>query len=141
MKNKLVLLFTFFASQFCLSQGADTVQVRSQKDSVLQAFVYADQMPEYRGGQTALQKDIAKNVNYPKKARMNSIEGKCFVRFVVNANGSIGKTEILKGVPNCPECDAAAVKAIKSLKKFIPGKNNGKPVPVWFQLPINFRLK
>lgn len=93
-------------------------------------------MPTYPGGTQGLLADIAKNLKYPKSARRNEIQGIVVVRFVVLEDGKIGEVIIQKGLD--PECDDAAKQAIKKLKRFTPGKQQGKPVKVWFYCPIRF---
>lgn len=103
-------------------------------------FVYVTRMPEFPGGLKALYEYIGRNIVYPESAKEAGIEGKCYMRFVVTAEGKIGKIEIQKGVPGCPECDAEVKRVTKTLPEFAPGENNGEKVPVWFQLPVNFTL-
>ncbi|MBC7864890.1 MAG: energy transducer TonB [Bacteroidia bacterium] len=104
-------------------------------------YFYVDERPDFKEGWNGLYKFIALHLNYPKRAKKEKIQGKCFVKFVVNANGTIGKIEIINGVSGCSECDAEVIKVVKKLPKFTPGKVNGKAVPVWFQMPISFNLQ
>lgn len=101
-------------------------------------FVYVPEMPEYEGGTAALDKYISENNTLKDSTKTNGKKGKTFVRFVVNSDGTIGKVEIQRGVPGCPECDKEAVRLVKSFPLFKPGKNNGVPVNVWFYKPIPF---
>jgi periplasmic protein TonB len=118
-----------------------TTQTVVEEKKEPEIFVYVSEMPEFPGGTGALYKFISNNINYPETAKEAGISGKCFLRFVVGADGKVGKVEINRGVPGCPECDREATRVVKLLPEFKPGKNNGQSVPVWFQLPINFTLK
>jgi periplasmic protein TonB len=120
--------------------ATNTVVVVEEKKEI-EPFVYVSEMPEFPGGLQALYKYLGTNINYPETAREANITGKCFLRFIVTAEGKVGKIEIQKGVPGCPECDKEAVRVVRTLPEFKAGKNNGQAVPVWFQLPINFTLK
>lgn len=102
------------------------------------AFVIVEEMPFFPGGDTELLGYIAKNIKYPRKAREQNIEGRVFLRFVVDVEGNAIRPEILRGVD--PLLDAEAVRVVSSIKGFVPGKQNGNPVEVYYQLPINFAL-
>jgi protein TonB len=101
--------------------------------------VIVEEMPEYPGGKTALLKFVGDNLNYPEEAQKNNIEGKVFLKFVVNVNGLVDRVEIIKGVD--PLLDSEAVRVVKILPRFTPGKQGGVPVPVWYVLPINFKIQ
>jgi periplasmic protein TonB len=146
MKLLYFFLITLSTINGLIAQTGDTTITTPDngiptKDKEEKPFVFVAEMPEYKGGTKALMKFIGKNVRYPEQARKAGIEGKGFYKFVVMKNGKVDKVEVVKGVPGCPECDAEAVRVIKKLRKFKPGKNDGKPVAVWFQLPLNFILK
>jgi protein TonB len=102
-------------------------------------FVVVEEMPMYPGGDTELLKYIGANTNYPEVAKENNIQGKVIVRFCVTAKGGVSQVSILKGVD--PELDAEAIRVVNTLPAFKPGKQGGKPVPVWYMVPITFTLK
>ncbi len=102
-------------------------------------FVVVEEMPIFPGGETALLAFISEHTQYPEVAKENNIQGKVIVRFCVTSKGGVDKVEILKGVD--PELDKEAIRVVKTLPAFRPGKQGGKPVPVWFMVPINFTLK
>jgi len=99
----------------------------------------AEQLPEFEGGLDALYQFLRENIVYPKEARDNKIQGTVLLKFVVEKDGSIGKVEILQKVDLL--LDAEAVRVVKMLPKWIPGKVMGKPVPVWYSLPISFSIQ
>lgn len=104
-------------------------------------FTVVEEMPEFPGGAMEMMKYIQKNIQYPAMAREAGISGKCFLKFVVNGDGNISDVQILKGVAGCPDCDKEAMRVVKSMPKWKAGKQNGRAVPVYFNLPINFTIK
>jgi len=101
-------------------------------------FVVVEQMPQYPGGDGELLRFIAENTQYPAEARGNNIQGRVIVRFVVNTEGKAEGISVLKGVH--PLLDAEAVKVVSLLSGFEPGMQGGKPVNVWYMVPITFSL-
>ncbi len=99
----------------------------------------ADKMPEYVGGIDKLFKYLSANIKYPEDARRVGIEGKVHVQFVVNKNGEIKDVKILHGVNKW--LDEEALRVVKGMPKWEPGKQHGKPVSVYYTLPISFKLK
>jgi len=104
-------------------------------------FTVVEEMPEFPGGTAEMMKYIQKNIQYPAMAREAGISGKCFLKFVVGGDGSISDVQILKSVAGCPECDKEAMRVVKSMPKWKAGKQNGRAVSVFFNLPINFTIK
>ncbi len=102
-------------------------------------FVVVEEMPMFPGGDTELLKYIGEHTNYPEVAKENNIQGRVIVRFCVTAKGGVSQVSILKGVD--PELDAEAIRVVNTLPAFKPGKQGGKPVPVWYMVPITFTLK
>jgi len=101
-------------------------------------LMVVEQMPEYPGGQEALAAFMIKEVKYPRKAKREGIEGKVYVSFVVDTDGSITEVGILHGVH--PLLDEEAMRAVRLMPKWTPGKQNGKPVKTKFSLPVVFKL-
>lgn len=98
----------------------------------------AEVMPEFPGGQTALMRYIAQNVEYPKIPQENGMQGKVVVQFVVGTDGSITNAQVITSVD--PYLDKEALRVINSMPRWTPGKLNGKPVRVKYTVPIKFRL-
>ncbi len=94
---------------------------------------------QYPGGEAALLKFLAANLVYPQAAKENGIEGVVTLKFKVGKDGSVGEVRIVKGLSK--DCEAAAVAVVKKLSRFTPATQRGEPVPVWFTLPIRFRLQ
>ncbi len=104
-----------------------------------ETFSWVEQMPEFPDGQTAMSKYIVNNLKYPSIARENDIQGNVLVQFVIGTDGSISKVKVARGIGG--GCDEEALRVVKSMPKWRPGKQNGKTVPVLFTLPIKFRLE
>jgi protein TonB len=102
-------------------------------------FTVVEEMPEPPGGHRGLLQFIAENTRYPAVPQENNIQGTVTVKFCVTSKGGIDQVSILRGVD--PELDAEAIRVVKSLPAFRPGKQGGVPVPVWFTVPIKFQIK
>lgn len=109
------------------------------KSDTTTVFRVVEKMPEYPGGIKALMSYIASNLHYPEIAKKEGIQGRVFVNFVVNKDGSISNINILRGLS--PECNAEVIRVVKGMPKWIPGEQKGKPVRVSFNLPVKFALK
>lgn len=114
-------------------------QVITQEKPQEKPFTTVEQMPTFPGGEAEMQRYIANNLKYPISAQENSIQGRVTIRFVVTASGEISDVKVLKGID--PACDREAVRVVKSMPKWIPGKQNGRNVAVYFTLPIVFKLQ
>jgi protein TonB len=103
-------------------------------------YVEVDQMPAFTGGDAALMKFLGENTKYPDNAKLKGIQGKVIVKFAVEKDGSVDRVSIVKGVD--PDLDNEALRVVGTLPAFEkPGIKDGKPVPVWFMIPINFNLQ
>ena len=101
-------------------------------------FTVVEQMPQYPSGESELLNFVDKNLKYPESAIKNKIQGKVVLRFVVTEKGAVDKVEILRSLD--PACDKECIRVIKTLPKFIPGKQNGVNVNVWYTIPIIFKI-
>jgi len=108
----------------------------SQEHTVLEIV---ENMPEFPGGESALEKYLATNIKYPQAARESGVIGKVFVNFVVEKDGSITDVKVLRGIGR--GCDEEAVRVVKGMPKWKPGTQKGKPVRVSFNLPVEFTLQ
>ncbi len=117
----------------------EIVEVEEEEEEEDEPFVIVENMPEFPGGPSALMKFIAKNVKYPNVARENGIQGRVFVRFVVTKVGGVDKVTVVRSVD--PLLDKEAIRVVKKLPKWKPGRQRGKNVPVWYTVPINFQLQ
>ncbi|CCH56897.1 TonB family protein [Fibrisoma limi BUZ 3] len=102
-------------------------------------FTVVEQQPEFTGGMAALGQYLSKNLRYPAAAQRANVSGRVFVSFVVNTDGSIQDVQVLKGLGF--GTDEEALRVVKAMPKWRPGKQSGRPVRVKFNLPINFTLE
>lgn len=101
--------------------------------------VRVEVMPQFKGGESELYAFIGKNLKYPVTAQEGQIQGRVIIRFVVTADGDISDVKVLRGID--PSCDKEAVRVVKMMPKWIPGKQNGRNVPVYFTLPVVYKLQ
>ncbi len=142
---------TAAAGASTFDQGTDNLEVvRTHKDEIIveekkpepvkeEVFTAVEQMPQFPGGEAELLKYVATHIKYPTMAAENNIQGRVVVKFVVQKDGNVGDVVVLRGKD--PDLDREAVRVVKTLPKFIPGKMNGQAVSVWYTLPINFKLQ
>lgn len=100
---------------------------------------YAQEMPEFPGGRQALNNYLKRNLAYPVGAREDGIQGRVIVRFVVNTEGRIENATIVRGIGG--GCDQEALRVVKAMPRWKPGKQNGHLVKVYYMLPVNFALQ
>lgn len=98
-----------------------------------------DQMPQFPGGEAGLMRYLQSNINYPANAAKNNIGGRVILQFVVEKDGHIGEVKVVRSID--PEIDAEAVRVVKSLPDFIPGRQDGEPVAVWYTIPVSFKVQ
>jgi len=96
-------------------------------------------MPEFPGGEIELRKYIGKSVKYPVIAQENGIQGRVYISFVVSKKGEVTEVKVARGVD--PNLDKEAIRVVKAMPKWKPGKQRGKAVKVSYTVPINFVLQ
>jgi protein TonB len=114
-------------------------QPEPPKEEEAKVFDVVEQMPSFPGGPSALFEYLSKNIKYPVVAEENGIQGRVIVTFVVEKDGSITDVRVVKSVD--PSLDKEAQRVVKSMPKWIPGKQNGAPVRVKYTVPVTFRLQ
>lgn len=114
-------------------------QPEPPKEDVQKVFDVVEEMPSFPGGNGALIAWLAENVKYPVVAQENGVSGRVIVSFVVERDGSITDVQVVRSVD--PSLDKEAVRAVKSMPKWIPGKQNGQAVRVKYNVPVVFRLQ
>ncbi len=112
----------------CYGVGTDSIYFNSS----------AQKMPEFPGGEEELMKYLNVHIQYPPEALKNNIQGKVIVQFIVWKDGRVGKVKVVRSVDKY--LDKEAVRVVKTLPKFIPGREDGEPVNVWYTLPVTFKL-
>ena len=117
--------------------GADSkLLIEYEKQSDEDILTFAEQMPEFNGD---LGEYLSKNISYPKIAAENKIEGKVIVQFIVEQDGTISNASVLRKMGW--GMDEEAIRVIRAMPNWKPGKQNGKPVRIRYTLPVNFKLK
>ena len=145
----------FFMGTYCGEEGGEKVNAQDidEEDDIIikrphdltvtrqdKIYTCVEQMPRFfgLGGEAALMKYIESRLNYPPMAAKNNIQGKVIVKFVVKKDGSVGEVKVVRSVDK--DLDEEAVRLVKTLSKFIPGRQNGQAVSVWYTLPVTFKL-
>ncbi|MBR2234250.1 MAG: energy transducer TonB [Prevotella sp.] len=125
--------------QQVLKQNEVVVEKVEQKEEETKIFEVVEQMPQFPGGDAALMQYLSSHIKYPVVAEENGIQGRVVCTFVVERNGSITDVRVVKSVD--PSLDKEAVRVIKSMPNWIPGKQNGSAVRVKYTVPVTFRLQ
>lgn len=115
------------------------VQNTETEEKEEEIFVFAEQQPEFNGGEEALLKYLAENIKYPDYAKQNNIQGRVYISFVVEKDGSITNVTVKRDIGG--GCGAEAVRVVKAMPRWKPGKQRDKSVRVAFTLPVNFKLR
>ena len=102
-------------------------------------FQIVEEMPAFPGGEQKLMEYVGKNIKYPQIARETGIQGRVFIGFVVEPDGSVSNVKLLRGIGG--GCDEEAMRVVKSMPKWKPGKQRGKAVRVSYQIPVFFKLQ
>ena len=128
LKVALMMLVLFFSFT--------TSTAQTKKNDMV--FDVVEVMPQYPGGQIAMLKYLMENIKYPEQAMKEGIQGRVAVRFIVEKDGSISDVRPILSVH--PLLNKEAVRVVESMPKWTPGKQNGKPVRVRFNVPVMFKL-
>jgi periplasmic protein TonB len=115
------------------------VEVIEVEESKKEVFTIVEEMPAFPGGEAERNKFLAENIQYPQQATENGIQGTVYVSFVVDSKGNVTDVKILRGIGG--GCDEEALRVVKMMPKWHPGKQNGKNVRVLFNMPIYFKLQ
>ena len=112
-----------------------------EEEEVVEAeiFTIVEEMPEFPGGMQKLADYLAKNIKYPQMARESGIQGRVFVNFVVEPDGHVSNVNVMRSLGG--GCDEEAMRVVKAMPKWKPGKQRGKAVRVSYILPVNFKLQ
>lgn len=136
LKNAALLKDIPAMTQTITGSGEEAQQVNVNNNEVVYETV--DQMPAFLGGASGLINFLSQNVHYPDLARVNNIQGRVIVRFIVEKDGSTNDCKIVNSVD--PLLDKEAIRVVKSMPKWQPGMKDGKPVRVSYTIPISFKL-
>ena len=117
----------------------DKVEEVTAEPVVQKPFEVAEVMPSFPGGDSELMKFLNSNLKYPVVDAEQGTQGRVVLRFVVGVDGNI--TDVIVQRSLSPTCDREAIRVVKAMPKWIPGRQNGRPVPVYFSLPVRFKLE
>ena len=110
----------------------------AQTDTTEKVYDFVEQIPEFPGGNKAMTAFLSQNIVYPEYERVNNIQGRVVLKFIVNTDGSVSGIQVLKSIS--PGINAEAIRVVQLLPKFKPAYHEGKPVRLYFTLPISFKL-
>ena len=120
-------------------KAKEVVVDEKPKEEETKVFDVVEQMPSFPGGDAELMKYLSTHIKYPVVAEENGVQGRVVVSFVVEKDGSITDVKVVRSVD--PSLDKEATRVVKSMPKWIPGKQNGSPVRVKFNVPVSFKLQ
>lgn len=135
-----ILIITSIISEQAFSQEnienkRETIQTTNDSDEV---FVFVEEQAEFPGGQDSLIKFLIRNIKYPELAKELGVQGTVYLKFIVEKDGRITNIKVIRGVH--PSIDAEAIRVVKMFPNWIPGKQRGRPVRIYYNLPIKFTL-
>ena len=139
--STLVLLAVVFAPAGANAQNKKVKKARTHKDTTTDDKVYdvCEQMPTYEGGDVALLKYLTDSVKYPELAKKHGVQGRVVIGFIVEKDGSLTNVKVLRAVDRA--LDAEALRVVKGMPKWIPGRQNEQRVRVRYNVPVSFRLE
>lgn len=117
----------------------DLTGLDEEEESSDEVFVHVQDMPEFPGGQQAMFEFVAREIEYPNVAKENGIQGRVYVQFVVNKDGSLSNVEVSRGVH--PSLNKEAMRVVNEMPEWKPGKQRSEPVRVSIVIPVNFVLQ
>ena len=117
---------------------ADPIEMDEEEIEEEEIFTIVEKMPQFPGGLEALFQYLGTNIEYPAMAKDSRIEGKVYITFIVNSKGDIDDVRVLRGIGG--GCDEEAVRVIKAMPNWEPGRQRGKAVKVQYNIPVNFIL-
>ena len=133
---RLLATLSVLAIMFTINTTAMAQNKKTSNDKV---FEKVEDMPEFPGGEQAMMKFVSENVQYPEEAKEKEISGRVLVGFIVEKDGSVNEVKIVRGIGG--GCDEEAVRVVKAMPKWKPGKEKGKPVRVSYMMPFTFKLQ
>ncbi len=136
MKRTVLFLFLALTGFFAAAQSeVKTVKPTTETEEV---FVVVEDEPEFPGGMEALYRYLASNINYPDEAKAEKIQGRVFVSFVIEKDGSVSNIKLLRDIGG--GCGEEAVRVVAAMPRWKPGRQHGRRVRTQYNLPINFNL-
>ena len=141
----IIALMLIGNAQNTFSQQKEKVEIASltenptTSEDQLPPFVMVEQMPQFAGGESAMMQYIGTNLKYPESAAKENIEGRVVLRFVVTKTGDIKDVSVIRSLDS--RCDEEAMRVVRAMPKWTPGKQGGKDVDVYYTLPVLYKLQ
>lgn len=120
-----------------MNYGADFISTSHQEGIV---HTYVEESAEFPGGMSALKQYLTDNLRYPETLKEMGVDGKCYLQLIISETGKVTNVHVVRGFPDCPECDKEAIRLVEAMPDWKPAKNGGKPVKSTFNLPVTFKL-
>ena len=136
LKWRFLATLSVLALLLIVNTNAMAQNKKAANDKVLEK---AEVMPEFPGGEQAMMKFVSENVQYPEEAKEKEISGRVLVGFIVEKDGSVNEVKIVRGIGG--GCDEEAVRVVKAMPKWKPGKQDGKTVRVSYTMPFFFKMQ
>lgn len=134
--KKLLLFIAALLLFVCVPQLTQAQEAATDEDNTL--YTTFDEAPTYPGGAASISRFIGTNLKFPKQARKDNVEGQVVAEFTIEKDGSISDINIKTSLT--PECDQAVIDVLNKMKKWNPGKKDGKEVRALYTLPVTFKL-
>ena len=136
--SKIILFILFLLLNASVFSQNKAKQVNIQ-DTV--PFSKPEILPQFPGGDNKLIEFVSSNIKYPARAKKKGNVGTSYISFIIKKTGEVASIKTYKGIPGCASCDEEAMRVVKLMPKWIPGKQEGKSVDVQYILPVKFSLK
>lgn len=138
MTDKTIANTSVIQTRNSAIETKETTVQQPNKETNRKIYQTVEQMPRFPGGDTAMLKYIRENLRYPQAAIEKEIQGRVIVKLVVNTDGTLSDIYVIK--PLDPQCDQEAIRIIQSMPRWIPGRHNGVAVPVYYLVPVTFKI-
>ncbi len=121
------------------NEEAKEKEVNNMTPKVTGPLISAEKQPSFPGGEAAMYKFLSRKMRYPRLARDNNVEGKVYLQFVVEADGTLSNIKVLRGIDY--GCDEEAIRVLRQMPRWIPGEQGGQKVPVYYTIRVSFRIQ
>ncbi len=139
MKNFISILILVFSLSTVQAQSVSEAKQDTNIGNPI--TIEGEEFPSFPGGNAEFLKFIQKNLVYPQSAKENGISGKVYLKFVIKEDGSVDDVQIVRGIKDGEDLGVEAIRLMKLMPNWIPGKLNGKPVKVTYSVPLSFTMK
>jgi periplasmic protein TonB len=141
--KSIITILSVFVSLACLGQEDLTAKPPAPATrgvDTSKVYMYVDVPGEFPGGQEGYKAYVEQYLQYPAAAKEKGLQGKCYVMFVVTWEGKPRNPKVVRGIPDCPECDAEAIRLINAMPLWKPAVIGGKAVNWQFTMPVTFKM-